>query len=167
MAALPSRDNVSVSIEVKDVRQTMADILTIVKTQKGVVIGNQMNDERNGRIAALLKFKVPAAAQEELFRHFKGAGTIKVQSASRDPQVSDNELATAFMEITLVSPGPIVPDDEGLWPQIRTSLFYSFKVLSWSLMLVVLGLCVVLPWLLVLWVGFKVVRRFRKKPLVP
>jgi Domain of unknown function (DUF4349) len=165
VAALPSRDNVSVAIEVKDVRQTMADILNIVKTQKGVVIGNQMNDERNGRIAALLKFKVPVAAQEELFRHFKGAGTIKDQSASRNPQVPDNELATAFMVVTLVSPGPIVPEDEGLWPQIRTSLFYSFKVLTWSLMLVIVGLCLVLPWLLVVWVGFKVVRRFRKKPL--
>jgi hypothetical protein len=47
-----------------------------------------------------------------------------------NPQVPDNELATAHIDVTLTSSEPIVPSDEGLWPQIRTSLLYGFKLLS-------------------------------------
>ncbi|HWY86540.1 MAG TPA: DUF4349 domain-containing protein [Gemmataceae bacterium] len=164
VAALPSREKVSLGIEVKDVDQTVTDILDMVKTRQGHIAGAQMNHERNGHISAILVFDVPLAAKDELIRQLKTAGTLRLQTSTRNPQVPENELATAHIDVTLTSSGPIVPSDEGLWPQIRTSLFYSFKLLSWSLMFVILGLSVILPWVLVLWGAYKLVGKWRKKP---
>jgi hypothetical protein len=164
VAALPSREKISLGIEVKDVDQTAADVLELVKGKQGHIAGAQMNHERNGRVSAILVFDVPLSAKDELIRQVKNAGTVRLQTSTRNPQVPDNELATAHIDVTLTSTGPIVPSDEGLWPQIRTSLFYSFKLLSWSLMFVILGLSVILPWVLVLWGGYKLLSKWRKKP---
>ena len=46
-----------------------------------------------------------------------------------------------------------------MWPQIRKSLSFSFNVLMWSLMFIIVGLCVVLPWGLLGYGGYRVVRR--------
>ena len=43
VAALPSREKVSLGIEVKDVDQTVTDILDMVKTRQGHIAGAQMN----------------------------------------------------------------------------------------------------------------------------
>jgi hypothetical protein len=164
VAALPSRERVSLGIEVKDVDQTAADILEMVKSRQGHLAGAQMNHERTGRVSAILVFDVPLSVKEELVRQLKTAGIVRLQTATRNPQVPDNDLATAHIDVTLTSAGPIVPSDEGLWQQIRTSLFYSFRLLSWSLMFVILGLSVLLPWLLLIWGGYKLVTRWRRRP---
>ena len=56
-----------------------------------------------------------------------------------------------------------MPSDEGLWSQVRKSLGYAFWLLSISLMFVIVGISVLLPWALVAWVGTKIVRRMRAK----
>jgi hypothetical protein len=56
-----------------------------------------------------------------------------------------------------------VPSDEGLWPQIRKGLSTSFTALSWSLAVVIVGICFVLPWAIVIWAIVKVVARIRRK----
>jgi len=164
VAALPSREKVSLGLEVKDVDQTAADILDTVKIRQGNVAGAQVNHERDGRVSALLVFDVPLSAKDELIRQLKAAGILRVQTSTRSPQVSDNELATAHIDVTLTSAGSIVPED-GFWPQIRTSLIYSFKLLSWSLMFIILGFSVVLPWVLVIWGAITLLRKWRKKPV--
>src|SRR5262249_20930204 len=164
VAALPSREKISLGIEVKDVDQTAADIQDMVKTRQGHIAGGQTNHEPTGRVSAILIFDVPLAVKDDLVRQLKSAGIVRLHRSARNPEVPDNELATAHIDVTLTSSGPIVPNDEGLWPQIRTSLFYSFKLLSWRLMLVILGLRVVLPGVLVLWAGYKLVSRWRRKP---
>jgi len=57
-----------------------------------------------------------------------------------------------------------VPSDEGMWPQIRSGLSYSFWILSRSLFLVLIGVCVVLPWALLLLLAYKLIRRWWAKP---
>ena len=69
----------------------------------------------------------------------------------------------AYIEVLLTNATPIVPTDEGLWPQIRTSLLYSFKLLAWSVMFIIVGLAVVVPWSLLIWGVVRVVRRMRGK----
>ena len=116
-------------------------------------------------LPAILVFDVPLTAKDELIRDLEGAGIVRLQTSTRNAHVPDNELATAHIDVTLTSSGPIVPSDEGLWLQVRTSLFYSFKLLSWSVMFVVVGLSVVLPWIVLLWAGYRVVSRLRKRPV--
>ena len=160
VAALPSREKISLGIEVMNVKQTAGEILDMVKSRQGQVGAAKMNFDREDKDSALLIFDVPLSVKDELLRQLKTVGKLRSETSVSNPQVPDNELATARIDITIASTGPIVQE---LGPQVRTSLFYSFKVLTWSLMLVILGISVVLPWILVIWVGFKMVKRFRKK----
>jgi hypothetical protein len=163
VAGIAPREKVTLAIEVKDVEKTAEEFISLVRAQQGTVAAARDNQEPSGKITALLLFDVPLSAKDKLVSEFKTAGRIRLRQTTSNPQVPDNDLATAHLDVTLSSTGPIVPSDEGLWPQIRTSLFYSFKMLSWSVMFIILGLAVVVPWALVIWGIYRVVRRMRGK----
>ncbi len=163
VASIQPRETVSLSIAVKDVDRALADLVELVRGRDGVDAAAQLKQEPSGQVVGVVLADVPLSAKDDLVRKIKAAGAVRLQHVERNPHVPDGDLATAHIEVKLSSAGPIVPRDEGLWPQIRTSLFYSFKLLSWSLMFIILGLSVALPWALILWGGYKVVGRWRKK----
>ena len=66
--------------------------------------------------------------------------------------------------MTLSNAELIVPSDDGVWPQVRRGLSWSFTALAWSLSWIIVGLCVVLPWALVLYAFYRVVLRLRRRP---
>jgi hypothetical protein len=104
-------------------------------------------------------FDVPLAAAAGLVERFKSAGTVRVQQTTRDAQAPEGRYALARIEVTLTSAEGIVPADAGVWPQVKRGLSYSASVLLTSLTWVVFGLCVVLPWAAIGYVGYRVVRR--------
>ena len=56
---------------------------------------------------------------------------------------------------------------KGLFSSVRQALSTSAAGLLWSLELVIIGLCFVVPWVLVIWGGWKIVRRGRSRTPVP
>src|SRR5207247_11480058 len=74
-------------------------------------------------------------------------------------------LALARLDVTLSTPDLIVPSDDGLWPQIRSGLSVSFKALSWSLAFVIIGVCAVLPWVLIIYGVYRLLRRLFRRPV--
>jgi hypothetical protein len=122
----------------------------------------------NGRATAKLVYDVPLAAAAGLVERFRAAGAVKAYQSARDPQAPDGPFATARIDVTLTSAEPIVPGDDGLWPPVKKGLTYSASVLLTSITWVVFGLCVVLPWALVGYGGYRVGRRlFRTTPPAP
>jgi uncharacterized membrane protein len=61
----------------------------------------------------------------------------------------------------------IVPSDEGLGASVRRGLTDSVAVLSWSVRLLILGLCVLLPWALVVWSIYRLIVRMRRRNTPP
>jgi hypothetical protein len=98
--------------------------------------------------------------------HFRKAGKVQVSQSKNDPQVADGKYATARLEITLTNIEGIVPDDDGVWAQVRKGLSVSVSALLKSVEFVVFGLCVVLPWALIGFGGYRMVRR-AVKPTPP
>ena len=90
---------------------------------------------------------------------FKAGRTVRVYQSARDPQVPDTRFATARLEVTVSNADRIVGQGAGVWPQVRRGLSYSASVLLTSLTWVVFGLCVVLPWAVVGYGGYRLVRR--------
>ncbi len=107
---------------------------------------------------------MPLAAAPGLVEKFKSAGVVRVQQASRDPQAPDGRFATARLDVTLSNSDLIVPKDDGLWPQVRRGLSFSAAVLLMSVTWVVFGLCVVLPWAVVGYGGYRLFRRLVPGP---
>src|SRR5262249_368107 len=114
-------------------------------------------------VTAKLDFDVPLAAAAGLVEKFKGTGTVRVQQTSRNPQAPESALAVARLDVRLSNADLIAPS-EGLWPQIRRGLYTSFVALSWSVTVVIVGVCFVLPWAIVCYGIYRLVLRLRRRP---
>ena len=105
---------------------------------------------------------MPLASASGIVEEFKGEGTIRVLNTSRDPQAPEGKSATARIDITLANTESIVTSEDGLWTPVKKGLTYSATFLLTSMTWVVFGLCVVLPWAVVGYGGYRVVRRFSR-----
>ena len=118
--------------------------------------------ERSGRVTAKLMFDVPLALAPALIDRIQSSGTVRVRQVSRNPQVPEGDLAIARIDVTLSNQELIVPKDDGFGPQIRLGLSKSLVALSWSLTVLIVGILVVLPWGLIVYGGYRLVKRMRR-----
>jgi hypothetical protein len=165
-ARLRPRELTTLGIEVKDVEQTATVFTTHVTEAKGRQLGGQVNRELNGRVTARLIYEVPLSAAAGLAAQFKDGRTVRVQQTVRDPHGPEGKYATARLDVTLTTEERIVPDDAGVWPPVKKGLMYSASVLLTSLTWVVFGLCVVLPWAVIGYGGYRAVR-WMARPATP
>jgi glycine cleavage system regulatory protein len=162
LARVPPRETVVLGVEVTNVDATAATLADLVGEANGRTVESHVTHERTGHITAKLVYDVPLAGAATLIDTIKSAGTVRVQQATRNPQVPEGPLATARLDVTLSNAELIVPNDDGLWPQIRKGLATSFVALSWSVTVVIVGVCFVLPWALVAYAAYRLVRRLRR-----
>jgi hypothetical protein len=164
-ARLRPREVTTLAVEVEDVNAAVAVFGAQVAEAKGRQVDSQSAHESNGRVTSRVVYEVPLAAAGGLVEKFKTAGVVRVYQSARDPQVPDTRFATARVEVTVSNADRIV--GQGVWPQVRRGLSYSASVLLTSLTWVVFGLCVVLPWAIVGYGGYRVVRRVVRGPAAP
>lgn len=162
-ANIPPRETYVFGVEVTDVDQTAALLSGLAGKREGRSVESNVTRERNGRVTGKLVFDVPMAEVHELLEQVRAAGTVRVQQTSKHPEVADSPLALARLDITLSNKELIVPSDDGVGPSVRRGLSDSVAVLSWSLRFLILGLCVILPWALVVWAIYRLVRRVRRR----
>jgi hypothetical protein len=160
-ARIPPRETTTLEIEPNDVDATATLFTSIVREAGGRTVESHVSRERNGKATSKLTFNVPLAAAPEVVDRFKSSGIVRVQDKSRNPQVPDGPLAVARLEVVLSNSELIVPSDQGLWPQVRKGLSTSFVGLSWSLTVVIIGILFVLPWVLAIYAGYRMVRWMR------
>ncbi len=160
---VPPRETLDLNIEVADVEGSATALAALVKSAKGRVAASEVTQDAAGKSVAIQLFDVPLAAKEALASQFKALGKVRGQKTAQNLQAPDGKLATAHLNVRLTNVTPIVPSDDGVWPQVRRSLSYAFTLLSVSLMFLIVGVSVLLPWALLVWVGVKVVRRLRNK----
>lgn len=167
VAQIPPRATYTLAIEVGNVDGTAAACSALVHESQGRIVDAHIAHRSNGSIVAKQIFDVPLTAAPGLLEKFKGMGTVRVEEAARNPQVSESALATARLDVTLSNDKLIVPSDDGLWPQVRKGLSNSLLVIFWSLSWVIFGLLVVLPWALLLYGFYRLVLRLRRKARSP
>jgi hypothetical protein len=164
---LPPRERTTLTIEVADVEQSAATFAAQVSEAKGRVVKSDVSHERSGRVSAQLTYDVPLAAAGSLAERFKSAGVVRVQQTARDAQAPDGKFALARLDVQLSNTDLIVPRDDGVWPQVKKGLSWSANVLLLSVSWLIVGLCVVLPWALVGFGAYRVVRRLSRQPAAP
>ncbi|HTU23427.1 MAG TPA: DUF4349 domain-containing protein [Gemmataceae bacterium] len=162
-ATIPPRETYKFAVEAADVDQTAKMLSALVGDRQGRVVNADIARESNGRVTGQLIYDVPLAKVHELLDALKSAGTVRVQKSVKHPEVPDSPLAIARLEVTLSNQTLIVPSDKSFGSSIRGGLSDSFTVLSWSVRLLILGLCVLLPWALVMWAIYRLVVRMRRR----
>jgi hypothetical protein len=163
---VPARETSVVAIEVSDVEKVFGELQVIAAGANGRVVDSNLLHKRSGEKIGRLVIDVPLAKSMEILGKIKDLGTIRVFESSKNPQVPEGNLAKARIEVTVGSHEQIVPQDEGIGATIRSGLATSFKGLMFSLNLIVIGLCFIVPWALILWGGYRIVKR-SKKPATP
>jgi len=161
-ARLKPRETTILGIEVRDVDATASVIGAQVSEAKGRQVDAQIAHERSGRVTAKLVYDVPLAAAAGLVEKLKGAGQIRVNQSTRDPQAPDGRYATARIDVTLSNVDPLVANDEGFSKQVRSGLSFSLNALLVSVSWVIFGLCVIVPWAVVGYGGYRLVRRLTR-----
>jgi hypothetical protein len=162
-ANIPPRETYVFGVEVADVDQTAAMLSALAGKRDGRTVEANISRERNGRVTGKLIYDVPMAEVHELLDALKSTGTVRVQQSVKHPEVPDTSLAVARLDVTLSNADLIVPSDNGFGPNVRLGFSRSFTALSWSLQILILGLCVLLPWALVIWGIYRVVVRLRRR----
>ena len=164
VAAMAPREKVAMSVAVANVETKAAELSALVRSSKGLVSGSNIQYELNGQGTAKLVFDVPLAALDVLLGQFKQAGTVRQQESTRNPQVPENELAAAHIELTLTSDGSIIPPGQGPGAQLRNAVYYCFITFCWVVICIVTGLIIIVPTLLFAKVVWKMINVIWSKP---
>ena len=105
--------------------------------------------------AASLMTRLPATAQ------------VRVNETTTDEHAPDGRLARARIEVTFGNSSATVGGAGHAWDAVRHGLSVSGAGLRWSLTMIVIGFCFVVPWVLVGWVLWKLFFRPAKVQSAP
>jgi len=164
---LKPRETTAMTIEVADVDGSVTLLTAEAVKVEGRQVDAKFDRDAAGRSTAKLVFEVPLVASVGLVERFKTAGAVRLSQSVRDPQANEGKLATARIVVTLTNAEAIVPEDTGLWSKVRKGLSISVSVLLTSVTWVIFGLCVVLPWAVIGFGGYRVIRRFVRPATAP
>jgi autotransporter-associated beta strand protein len=163
-ALLPPRENWTLAVECGDVDSAQADVLSAANSAGGRVVDSTLSKEADGKTTAHIIVDVPLDSSAILVDRVKHEGDLRIVQSTKNPQAPDGKLARSRLEISIVSPESIVTADHGIWGTIRAGLTTSATALLWSLQLIVVGLCVVGPFVAVIWMGWRVMVKRKKAP---
>jgi glycine cleavage system regulatory protein len=158
---VPPRQTNVLAVEVRDVEGTAAKIASSTAGVGGRVIDSNLSKEASGRTIARVILDLPLAQADRIVEQIKASGGVRVEREATSAQIPEGKLSRARVEATFATPDAIVAADQGLWGSIREGLSTSAAGLLWSLRILVVGLCFVVPWAAILWGGWKVTRRAR------
>jgi hypothetical protein len=162
-ARIPAKETHLVAVEVGDVKKSLESFEAALPALKGRIVDSMHTRERSGRHISRIVVEVPLALARQAVEKLADLGTIKLLEAKKNPSVPDSELALARLDVT-VSNEVIVSSEEGPWTNIKKGLSVSLTAGSYALMLVMIGVCFVLPLGLLLWGGARLWKRLRPKP---
>lgn len=100
-ASIQPREVVTLKMEVKDVDKRLAELKDAAIAGKGRVADANVVRHENGQVTATLVLVVPLAVQDLIVMKVKETGNLLGQQAERNPNVPENELTTARIDIKL------------------------------------------------------------------
>jgi glycine cleavage system regulatory protein len=160
-AQVPPRQTRSLSVQISDVEVGMQSINAALAGVGARLSDSNLQQDAEGRSVARLGIDVPLGKVEQLLDVARKLGRVRVSESSENPQVPEGPLARARINLVLGSGETIIPAQGGFWSSIREGLSTSVKGLMWSLELIVIGLCLVGPWVGLVWGGWRLAKRSR------
>jgi hypothetical protein len=161
-ASIPPRETVKMGIEVGDADVAVKALEADFKTR----VVDTRHSQKGGERESLLSIELPYSELSAALDRIKGLGSVRDQSSAKNSGVPANALATARIEVRL-GHEVLVGQDSGPMANIRRGLSISLQAASWALMLIMIGICVVLPILLLFWILAKIHRKLRPTAAAP
>ena len=150
-------------IETSDVTKAVGEIEATAIQLGGRKVDSDWAQQPGGQTIARIIVDVPLAKAPELLAKAKAEGKVLTVDHDKAANAPDGAFARARLAMTVATADPIVGDNEGLGASIRAGLSTSIEWLLKSVTLIVIGLCLVAPWAIIVWIGLKIVRRRRSR----
>jgi hypothetical protein len=162
-ARMAPRETTTLGMEAADVEKAKEQVESLALSLGGRVVDSTLSREQNGRVIAKVVADVPLGRSIEMVRRTRDQGRVQFRRDARDETVPQGTLARARVDVTLANEELIVEGGQGLGATIREGLRTSVTGLLWSLQLIVVGLFLVAPWALIVYVSWRLLRRGRTR----
>jgi hypothetical protein len=160
---IPPREATTLTVEVTDVDAAQAVLAAQVQGSGGRIRGPTIGVEPNGRITSQVTYLVPLTAAPGLLDKIRSSGRVRQQTTAPDEQAPAGKLALAKLGVTWTNSELLVPGNEGLGAQLQRGLAFSLRGLALSASWLLVGVLVVLPWLLLIYVVVLLIRRLWRR----
>jgi len=161
VASVGPRRIVKLGVEASDVEAASERITKAVTEGGGQLVDNQNSRDPNGRTIAYLVYEAPLPALAGFVDQIRKAGTVRVEETRRNPLAPESGLAIGRIELTLSNEDPLIGRDAGFAAQMRDALRSVVGAAGFSLKFILIGALIVVPWVLIVWFGWKLARRVR------
>ena len=159
---LPPRQTTTERIEVQDVERASDDLANAAAAAGGRRIGNgEMSQDKAGHVTSQVVVEVPLNKAGPILDELERSGSRRSKLVSFDATIPEGPLARARIDATFSNSAASLGGEETTWDAIRNGLSVSGRGLRWSLQMLVVGFCFVAPWIFVLWLIWKWIRRSR------
>jgi hypothetical protein len=160
LASIQPREIYTLAVVVDQVEASVSTIETMAGELKGRVVDSQHHRTSDGQYISKIVLDLPLSATRGAADRIKNFGHMRVFNIARNPQAPEGNLAIGRLEVTISNPDKLLTQDSGPFNRIKVGLSYGLTALSWSLTLIVVGLCFVVPIGGLIWIG----KRFLRKP---
>ena len=150
------------TLEVDNVEKILSDLINTANTANARIFDQQINKQQSGRTTARAIIDLPLTGYDGSLDKFKNLGTVKAIETTKNDQVSDGPLARARFEVTITNKDLLIAPEDGMGARVRQGLATSLNYLGFSLMLIVVGVCLIGPFAIAGWIGLKLFKRKRK-----
>jgi hypothetical protein len=164
IATISPRETYTLAVVVDQVDSAVSYLEALAAELKGRITDSRHTRGANGNNISNVTIDLPLGAARGAADRIKGFGLLRVFDTARNPQAPEGDLAIGRIMVTLSNPSQLVDAESGPWTRIKSGLSVGLTALSWSLTLVIVGLCFVVPIGLIGWVGLKLYRRTKAKP---
>jgi hypothetical protein len=158
---LPPRETTTLGVETNDVAGAAGNIEATAVALGGRKVDSDWAQQPGGQTVARVIVDVPQAKASELIAKARDQGRVLTVQRDQSPGAPEGPFARARLSVTLATADPIVAENQSLGGSIRSGLATSVHWLLRSVTLIVIGLCLVAPWVLIVWIGWKLWRRRR------
>jgi len=161
----PPRQTVVEKVLVNDVDQAAENFVSAASSAGGRQVDNpQRADDGAGHVSSTIVMDVPLSQSATILGNIDQQGSRRGREVHTDTTAPDTSLARARIEVTFSNSAATLGGQESMGDYIRHGLLTSLEGLGYSLMWIIIGICLVAPWAIVIWGVWKVIRRSKSKP---
>jgi len=161
----PPRQSVVEKVLVSDVDQAAENFVSAASSAGGRQVDNpQRTDDGAGHVTSTIVMDVPLSQSATILGQIDQQGSRRGREVHTDTTAPDTSLARARIEVTFSNSAATLGGQESMGDYIRHGLLTSLEGLGYSLMWIIIGICLVAPWAIVIWGVWKVIRRSKSKP---
>jgi hypothetical protein len=164
---LPPRQTTQLVIETSDPESAAHDAEKAAAAAGARVVLSDATRTQDGTVERhrVLNIVEPGAAA--LLAAIRSSGSVVTESVTRNDQMPDTDMSRAQIDVKFTTEHPLVGADDGVWAATKSALATTIRGLLFSLQFLMIGLFLIGPWALAIWLVVWLYRRNRgKRPAV-